>query len=373
MLYATHARVHLDHIVANLQAIRARVGDAAVLLAIKADAYGHGAAQVGLAVQAAGAVDWLGVATVPEGVSLRQAGVTLPILKLSHAFDEELPAAVGADLVLTIVDESTARAADAAAAQAGRVAEVHLKVDTGMRRIGVEPAAAAGLARLVDDLPHLRLSGIYTHLPVSDEPAHDAFTTAQLDIFESVVGDVTAAIGRRLPFVHAANSGAVLAHPRSWGTMVRPGVMAYGHYPSPTTPRTVDLLPGLTLTTRVSFVKRVAAGETVSYGRTWTAPRDTTIATVPIGYADGFSRLQSSRGHMLVRGRRYPVVGRVCMDQSMIDVGDDVIEVGDEVVAIGAQGDEAITAAEVAQVMGTIPYEVTCLIAPRVTRLYGWG
>jgi alanine racemase len=370
MLYATHARVHLDHIVANLEAIRARVGEAAVLLAIKANAYGHGAVAVGRAVESAGAADWLGVATVPEGVELRDAGIRLPILKLSQAFDEELPAAVGAGLALTVVDEQTARAAQAAAEAQGVVVEVHVKVDTGMRRIGVEPEGAAALAHLIDDLDHLSLSGIYTHLPSSDEPAQDAFTDAQLATFERVVGEVTEAIGRSLRWVHAANSGGVLAHPRSWGTMVRPGVMAYGHYPDPTTPRTVDLLPGMTLASRVSFVKRVKAGETVGYGRTWTAPRDTTIATVPIGYADGFSRLNSNRGHVLVRGRRYPVAGRVCMDQTMVDLGDDDVAVGDEVVAIGSQGDECITATEVAQVMGTIPYEVTCLVTPRVTRLY---
>ena len=370
MLYATHARVHLDHIVANLRAVKARVGDRAVLLAIKANAYGHGAVPVAQAVEAAGAADWLGVATVPEGIELRQAGITLPILKLSQVFETELEDAVRARLVLTLVDEATVLAAEHVAAARGVTAEVHVKVDTGMRRIGVEPDRAAALARLTEDQPHLALTGIFTHLPASDEPAQDAFTAAQLVTFGRVVDEVTAAIGRVLPYVHAANSGGVLAHPDSWGTMVRPGVMAYGHYPDPATPRTVDLLPGLTLATRVSFVKRVRAGETVSYGRTWTAPKDTTIATVPIGYADGFSRLNSNAGHLLVRGRRYPVVGRVCMDQTMVDAGDDHVAVGDEVVAIGIQGSEQITATEVAQVMGTIPYEVTCLITPRVTRLY---
>ena len=370
MLYATHARVHLDHIVANLRAVRARVCDRAVLLAIKADAYGHGAVRVAQAVETAGAADWFGVATVPEGVELRRAGIASPILKLSHVFDDEVDEAVRARLVLTVVSDETVRAAERAAAAQGLVAEVHLKVDTGMRRIGVEPDRAVALARLAEDQPHLALTGIFTHLPASDEPAQDAFTAGQLVTFGRVVDEVTAAVGRRLPYIHAANSGGVLAHPDSWGTMVRPGVMAYGHYPDPATPRTVDLRPGLTLASEVSFVKRVRAGETVSYGRTWTAPRDTTIATVPIGYADGFSRLNSNRGHLLVRGRRYPVVGRVCMDQTMIDVGDDPVAVGDEVVAIGVQGSQEITAAEVAAVMGTIPYEVTCLLTPRVTRLY---
>ena len=369
MLYATHARVHLDHIVANLRAIRARVGDRAVLLAIKADAYGHGAVPVAQAVERAGAADWFGVATVPEGIELRRAGITLPILKLSQVLEDEVDEAVRAGLVLTVVNEETVRAAERAAAAQGVTAEVHLKVDTGMRRIGVEPEGAAALARLAEDQPHLALTGIFTHLPASDEPAQDPFTAAQLATFGRVVDEVTQAVGR-LKYIHAANSGGVLAHPDSWGTMVRPGVMAYGHYPDPATPRTVDLLPGLTLATQVSFVKRIRAGETVSYGRTWTAPRDTTIATVPIGYADGFSRLNSNRGHLLVRGHRYPVVGRVCMDQTMIDTGDDEVAVGDEVIAIGAQGSEQLTATEMAQLMGTIPYEVTCLIPPRVTRLY---
>lgn len=370
MLYATHARVHLDNIISNLSAIKAHVGDRAVLLAIKANAYGHGAVPVAQAVERAGAADWLGVATVPEGIELRQAGIRLPILKLSQVFENELSEAIRARLVLTVIDEATVLSAERAAEAAGVTAEVHLKVDTGMRRIGVEPVRTPALARLAEDQPHLALTGIFTHLPASDDPAQDAFTANQLVAFERAVSEVTEVIGRPLPYIHAANSGAVLAHPASWGTMVRPGVMAYGHYPDPATPRTVALLPGLTLASRVSYIKRVRAGESVSYGRTWTAPRDTTIATVPIGYADGFSRLNSNRGHLLVNGRRYPIVGRVCMDQSMIDCGDDQVAVGDEVFAIGTQGSEQITATEVAQLMGTIPYEVTCLIAQRVTRLY---
>lgn len=370
MLYATQARVHLDHIVANLEAVRAHVGERAVLLAIKANAYGHGAVPVARAVEASGAADWFGVATVPEGVELREAGVTLPILKLSPAFEPELEAAVSARLVLTVVDEAGVMAAERAATRVGKAAEVHVKIDTGMRRIGVQPERAAALAGLAEAQPHLRLTGVFTHFAASDDPSQDAFTASQLARFRTAVDEVVAQLGRELPYVHAANSGGVLAHPESWGTLVRPGIMAYGHYPDPATPRTVELLPGMTWASRVSFVKRVAEGETVSYGRTWTAPRDTTVATVPVGYGDGFSRLNSNRGHMLVRGRRYPIAGRVCMDQTMIDVGDDEVAVGDEVVLVGSQGDETITATEVAEVMGTIPYEVTCLVAPRVTRLY---
>ena len=194
MLYATHARVHLDNIVANLQAVKARVGDRAVLLAIKANAYGHGAVPVAQAVERAGAADWFGVATVPEGVELRQAGIRLPILKLSQVFEDELPEAVRAGLVLTVVDEATVLAAERVAAAQGVTAEVHVKVDTGMRRIGVEPDRAAGLARVAEDQPHLALTGIFTHLPASDEPEQDAFTASQLVTFGRVVDEVTEAI-----------------------------------------------------------------------------------------------------------------------------------------------------------------------------------
>ncbi len=370
VLYATSAQVHLDHIEANLRAIRERVGDRFVLVAVKANAYGHGAAQVASMIERTGVADWLGVATVPEALELRAVGISIPILKLSQAFPEELVAAVEAGVVLTVVDEASADAAQQAAASVSTTAEVHVKVDTGMRRIGVEPPDAPALAAYVARQPNLHLTGIFTHLPVSDTPLQDPFTEDQSDRFADVVGEVEAAIGAPLPYVHAANSGGVLAHPSTWHTMVRPGIMAYGSYPDPATPRTVDLLPGLSLTTRVSYVKRVRQGETVGYGRTWTAPADTTIVTIPVGYGDGYSRLLSNRGEVLIGGSRRPIAGRVCMDQTMVDVGDDPVRVGDPVTLIGTQGGQQITASDVAAWMGTIPYEVTCLLTDRVTRTY---
>jgi len=240
-----------------------------------------------------------------------------------------------------------------------------------MRRIGVEPAGAVALARLLRTLPGIALEGVMTHLPISDAPAGDSFTDAQLSLFHEVAAAVQAEVGH-LPYVHAANSGGICGHPESWGTLVRPGIMAYGSYPDHATPRTVPLRPALSLVSRVSYVKRISRGETVGYGRTWTATRDTCIATVPIGYADGYSRLLSNRGSMLVGGERHPIAGRVCMDQTMLDLGPDTsVRAGDEVVAIGRQGQEEITAWDVADLMDTIPYEVTCLLAPRVTRVYG--
>ena len=363
------ATTRLDHIEANLAAIRRRVEGRPLLAAVKADAYGHGAVEVALHLQRTGAADQLGVATVGEGIELRRAGVTLPILKLSVARGPEVAAAVAHDLALVAIDEESVAAAGAAAAATGTQATVHLKVDTGMHRLGCPPADAVRLARLAESTPGVRLVGVMSHLPISDSPAGDAFTAAQIALFGEVAAQVEQACR---PLVkHLANSGGILAHPGSWFDMVRPGVMVYGSYPDPEVPRTVDLLPGLEWRSRVTFVHRVKAGETVGYGRTWTAPADTWVATVAVGYGDGYSRSLSNRGRMLVRGVSYPIAGRVSMDQTMIDLGPQTtVAVGDEVVLIGGDGDQAITAAELAALQGTIPYEVTCAISRRVARAY---
>lgn len=362
------ATTRLDHLRANLDAVRARVGGRAVLAAVKADAYGHGAIEVSRMIERTGAADWLGVATVGEGLELRAAGITLPVLKLSVARGEEVAAAVAAGLTLCVVDEESILEAGAAATALGTTASVHLKVDTGMRRIGCEPELAPSLAQRVDATPGVRLEGLFSHLPISDSPRGEEFTRGQVALFARTAREVEAARGP-VPLKHLANSGAVLGHPDTWFDLVRPGIMIYGAYPDPEAARTVPLLPALEWRTRVSFVKRVPAGETVGYGRTWTAPRDTWIATVPVGYGDGYSRLLSNRGRMLVRGRSYPIAGRVCMDQTMIDLGPDTdVTVGDEVVLVGRSGTDEITTSEVAGLMGTIPYEVTCLITRRVGR-----
>ena len=364
------ATTRLDAIRANLAAVRARVGARQVLAAVKADAYGHGATEVARMIQRTGAADWLGVATVGEGLELRDAGVTLPILKLSVARGEEVAAAVAAGLALCVVDADSIREAGAAASALGTTAELHLKVDTGMRRIGCEPEQAPALAQLVDATAGARLTGLFSHLPISDSPRGEEFTVGQVDLFRRTAAQVEAVCGP-VPLKHLANSGAVLGHPDTWLDLVRPGIMIYGAYPDAEAARTVPLLPALEWRTRVTFLKTVREGETVGYGRTWTAPRDTWIATVPVGYGDGYSRLLSNRGRMLIRGRAYPIAGRVCMDQTMLDLGPETdVAVGDEVVLVGRSGDREISTAELADLMGTIPYEVTCLIARRVGREY---
>ena len=376
MFYATHLDIDLGAIRHNLQGIRTRVGDRQVLAAVKADAYGHGAVPIARLMQAEGLADWLGVATVPEALELRAAGISLPILKFTPTFPEELPAALAGGVSLTVVDAATVAQAAAAAMASGTPAGVQLAVDTGMRRIGCPPQQGVQLVRLIDEQPALRLEGVFTHMPVSDTTDGAEYSRAELASFRQTIDDIQADRRHRglapVELVHAASSGGVLQHDLSGLTMVRPGLMIYGLYPDASTPRTVGLRPALAMRSRVSFIKRIAAGDTVSYGRTWTAPVDTWIATVPVGYADGFSRLNSNRGRMLINGRSYPVVGRVCMDQTMLDLGpaDPEVGVGDVVTVIGSDGEAAIGMDEVAAVMGTISYEVSCLIPPRVTREY---
>lgn len=371
LLYQTHARVHLQNIRANIEGIRQAVGSQRkILIAVKANAYGHGAVEVSRMAQSIG-IDWLGVATVPEAIELRAAGITLPILKFSPAFPEEMSAAVENDLTLTVCEAGNIITLNQIAGASSRIMNVHLKVDTGMGRIGVTPQEAPAFARTIEtDCPNLHLEGVFTHLPVSDD-SDFSYTQNQVDFFRSTVGQIETAIGRKVPLVHCANSGGVLAHPVSWFDMVRPGIMIYGFYPGKNTPRTIDLKPGLSFLTRVSFIKRISKGTTVGYGRTWTAQEDTFIATIPAGYADGFNRLFSNRGRVLINGRSYPIVGRVCMDQSMIDLGPETdVQVGDEAVLIGRSGGQEITADEWANQLDTITYEVTCQINQRVQRIF---
>ena len=381
MLYATCARIDLAALAHNVAQARHIIGpDRALLAAVKANAYGHGAVPICRFLQEKELVDWLGVATVPEALELRDAGVRLPILKLSPCFPEEVDAAVAHDVTLTVTDPVTIEAAEAAAARAGITAHVHLSLDTGMRRLGCEPGQVAQLTQSIAACRHLDHQGIFTHLPVSDTAEGDEFTRAQLSRFREAVAQAQAARASLslppVPLVHASNSGAVLRHPLDGMTMVRPGSMLYGNPPDADTPVPVELKPVMSLVSEVVALRIVPAGQTVSYGRTWTAPTDTWIATVPVGYADGFSRLNSNHGCMLVGGRRRPVAGRVCMDLTMLDLGPVTdpnvppAQVGDEVVWLGPQGDERLSAVDLARTAHTIHYEVTSLINPRVQRIY---
>ncbi len=371
MLYQTHVRVHLDNIRFNIEGIRKAVGsDRKILIAVKANAYGHGAVEVSRMAEQIG-VNWLGVATVPEGIELRAAGIHIPILKFSPAFPEEMQAAVENDITLAVCERENIQALQQTAKTLNKIAIVHLKTDTGMGRIGVTPAEAPHMAAFIEQAcPNLHLQGLFTHLPISDA-GDNSFTHKQIKSFKKTIDSVEKAICRKLEITHCSNSGGVLAYPEGWLDMVRPGIMVYGFYPDKLTPHSIELKPGLSFLTRVSFIKQVSKGTSIGYGRTWIAPQDTTIATIPVGYADGFNRLWSNQGRVLIKGVSYPIVGRVCMDQSMVDLGPQTdVQVGDEVVLIGKSGSEEITCDDWAEKLGTITYEVTCQINSRVERYF---
>jgi alanine racemase len=310
---------------------------------------------------------WLAVALVEEAAELRDAGLDAPVLLLSEARRSEWDDVVALGARATVYTPEGIVAAGEAAA--GGSLPVHLKVDTGMHRVGAQPDDALALARAVVDHPSLVLEGVWTHCAVADEPERPV-TAQQLARFDTVLATLAEA-GIEPALVHAANSAGGIAHPGARRSLVRAGIAIYGIAPSPELDGAVALRPALSLRSEVSFVKRVAEGEGISYGLRHTFERDTTVATVPIGYADGVRRRLGLLGQeVLIGGRRHPIVGVVTMDQLMVDCGDEEVALGDEVVLLGRQGDEVVTANEWAARLGTIGYEITCAIGPRVPRRY---
>lgn len=365
----TRAIVDLDAIVHNVRSIKALVGPEVRLMAVvKADAYGHGLVPVARAALRAGA-EWLGVALPEEGAALRGAGIRAPILVLGPTPPAQAEEVVAGGLDQMVHSVPLAETLSRAAGKARRRVAVHLKVDTGMGRVGVPVEEVGTLAGAIGRLPGLRLRGVMTHFAAADAP-DTAHAREQLRRFhEALVSPPLRAIPSLLR--HAANSAAAFALPEARLDMVRIGIALYGCPPSPKAPPPVPLRPALTLETRVAQVRWVPPGTTVSYGCTFVAPTRMRIATLPVGYGDGFPRALSNRGAVLLRGRRAPVVGRVCMDMVMVDVtGIPEVEEGDPVVLLGVQGTEAIPADAWAALADTISYEVLCGIGPRVPRLY---
>ena len=365
------ATVDLDAVRHNVGVLAEAVAPAAVCAVVNADGYGHGAVPVAAAAQEAGA-RWLAVAVVDEGLALRDGGIDGPVLLLAEPPAEAFDLAVGARLTPVLYSDRGIEAAERAASMQGRDrVPVHLKVDTGMHRVGAAPADAVRLAQAVDGSRHLRLEGLLTHFAVADEPERDADTKAQLERFEEV-RDELAALGIVPDVLHAANSAGAIAHEAARYDLVRCGIAVYGCPPSPALAGRLDLRPALSLVGEVTFVKEVDAGEGLSYGLRYTTPTRTTIATVPLGYADGVPRRLSALGaEVLVGGQRRPIAGTITMDQLLVDCGPDAdVAVGDEVVLLGRQGDEQVTADEWAGLLDTINYEIVCGIGARVPRRY---
>lgn len=356
----------------NIQSLRALVRPKTKVMAVvKADAYGHGAVDLSLAAIQSGA-DFLGVARIGEALELREAGVEAPILIFGHTPLSLADVLMDYDLTQTVYSLDTATAFSSRATDRRCRMSVHLKVDTGMGRLGLLPASSEAIsdATAIATLPGLAVDGVYTHFASADIQDKTS-ANEQLEIFLGFV-EALQRNGVAIPLQHAANSAATIDMPDSHLDMVRLGISTYGLLPSPNVAAgQVALEPVMRLSARIMQLKELPTGSPVSYGGTWRTPRRTTIATVAVGYADGLSRLLSSRGEMLVRGQRAPIVGRVCMDVTMLDVGHiEGVTVDDEVVIIGTQGDETILASDVAALAETIPYETLTLITKRVPRIY---
>jgi alanine racemase len=365
----TRIEVDLDRLAGNLRAIRDHVR-VPVMGIVKANAYGHGLVPVAQQLVRAG-VEQLGVAFLEEGIALRRAGIRVPILVLGGIFGPQIAEFIDHDLEITVSSLDKLRQVEAVAEGKRRKAVVHLKIDTGMERVGVHSYSCAAFIEAAVASSWCEIKGVYSHLACADDPA-SPMTARQVERFAEACAHFTR-LGAPMPVRHLANSGGVLHFPDTWLDMVRPGILLYGVAPDPASRMTVPVVPVLSLKSQVVYFKVVKAGNTVSYGATWSSDHDCRVVTIPIGYGDGYSRALSSRGEVLIRGRRHPIVGRVCMDQFMVNIEHDSAYNEDEVVLIGEQGEESIPVESVAETIGTIAYEVLTGLNERIPRLYIGG
>jgi len=360
----TWAQINLDNLAHNFFQVQKRVsGQTKILVTVKADAYGHGLICVSRRLESSG-VDFLGVASIDEGIKLRQAGIKVPILILGLILKNDILPLFEYNLTTSVCDEELSRALNRKAKLLGKRLNVHIKVDTGMGRIGVAPYDARDLVKRICGLKHLNVEGIFTHFAFAD--MNRKFTFYQIDLFDKLLKKLTSE-GIKIPLVHAANSMGILDYKNSHFNMIRPGLVIYGLYPKGNL--AINLKPVLSLKTKVVFVKKVPAGSGISYGHDYVTKKATKIATLPIGYGDGYPRNLSNKAPVLIRGRRFKICGRICMDQIMVDVGNAPVKVGDEAVLIGKQGKNKITTEELAGLSNTIPYEIICGLGSRIPRV----
>ena len=365
--FHTYANINLNALEYNLKQIRQIIDSKVKVLAtVKANAYGHGIVEISNFL--ADKVDYLGVAYIEEGVLIRKSGVKTPILILGNTLDLGLKKALEYELEVTITDEQTAVKIDKIASSLRKKAAIQIKIDTGMGRLGFWHKDALSAIKKINDLEHVEIKGLYTHLSSVDKD-HD-FTLKQLERFNHIIKNVEDA-KINIDIYHAANSLATLHYKQAHFNLVRPGIILYGVYPDIASKRIIDVKPILTLKTKVIYIKNVEAGRSISYGRTYIAKRDMRIATLPVGYADGYTHLLTHKAKVLIKGKEVAVIGDICMDQIMIDVSSiDSLVLGDEVILIGESGGKEINVEKLAQAAGTIPYELLCWIGDRVKRIY---
>lgn len=359
--------VDLQRLTENYHLIRKHAGHRPVMVVVKANAYGHGLVRVAQHYESLG-TEWLAVALVEEGTALRKAGVRCPVLVLGGHNPQQLPEFLRWNLDFTIGSLELLERVQSVARQHGAFANVHLKLDSGMGRIGTRTEAAEPLIRAAVQSPEIQLRGVCSHLACADDPEH-ALTPLQIQRFTEALRFFDD-LGAPIPMRHLANSGGVLHFPESHFDCIRPGVLLYGVYPDPASRCILPVRPALSLQAEVAFVKQVPADASVSYGATWTAPQPTSLATLPVGYGDGYRRDLSNRGSVLIRGKRHPIRGRVCMDQFMVELGEESVALGELATLIGEQGTETITVEELAEQCGTIPYEILTGLNERLPRIY---
>lgn len=358
LLGPTWVEINLDAIVNNVKNIKKLIGEKKELMAVvKGNAYGHDILEVSSVVLNNGATR-LAVARLEEGIFLRKAGITIPILILGLTLKQQAELLVSYNITPTVCEYEMIEKLSESAFKEGKIVKVHLKVDTGMGRIGICPNHVLNFIKKLKVLKNVQIEGIFTHFSVADEN-DKTYTEKQFRKFMEVL-TVLKKEGIRIPAKHVGNSATLLDLPHMWLDLVRPGISVYGLYPSREVQKTVKLIPAHSFKTRIVFLKELSTGESIGYGRTYTTKKKrTVVASLPVGYADGYNRLLSNQGEVLVRGRRFPVIGRVCMDQTMIDVTNlPQVEIGDEVVLWGRQGQEEITVEEIADKIGTINYEI---------------
>ncbi len=363
--YTAWLEIDLDIIRQNIRELQ-RISQTQVMAVVKANGYGHGAVEIAKAALDGGA-SWLGVARLEEAIALRHAGLECPIQVLGFTSVDGVESAIQNKIRLTVYDMAVGKAYAEAALKANNELHLHVKVDTGMSRLGVSPEKTTELIRSLKKYPQLQIEGIFTHFARADEPQANT-TIDQIRKFELLLKEIRQA-GLAPRYIHAANSAAILNYPQARFDIVRPGIALYGCHPSPQTPLPTEIKPAVTWKTRLTSVNMFPAGRGISYGHIYTTQSIERIGSIAIGYADGFRRVTNN--YALIRGKRVPVVGRVCMDQCMLQL-DTVPEatIGDEVVLLGSQGSEIITAEEIADRWGTINYEVICGFAARIPRLY---
>jgi len=366
---ATRAIIHTDAIGHNYRELCALLSPTAQIMAVvKADAYGHGACEVSAELTALGCPSFA-VALASEGVKLRDSGITAPIFVLGGLFSNDCDIIFSHNLTPVIHNISSALLIQDKAEAVGIVKAVHLKIDTGMSRIGIRPSEAASFFKRLKGLKNICLEGLLSHFVEADVP-ESPFSALQLKDFQKTA-DLAQDLGFKVKYLHIANSAAIVRMKEAHLDLVRPGIMLYGSYPAVDMEKSITLKPVMEFKTEILQLKNLPAGSPVSYGRTFTTKRESLVAALPVGYGDGLPRSLSGKGDVLIRGQRAPIIGLICMDLTMCDVTDiKGVTTGDEVTIIGRDGDEEITAKELAELTGTISYEIFCNISKRVPRVY---